>query len=199
MAAGREIRKGSGEETTDLQRNTFENIDLRSTAIVITVQQSSATGSVLCKHRVFKQKPRAEARGSFSEGACILLRLVPREDRPAAAAKQEVQANLEHALGFPDVEINPIGASGEAGYRSAHYAVRASAEVVVVILDEAGEPVSEGVFTADANRPTVPSVTEAGGQTCGYEGEGEIVSLPRGPTFDVAKEPVPTIADSASD
>src|SRR5262249_23482536 len=132
-------------------------------------------------------------RGFF--GASANRRSILREDRSRSRAEQNVQADLDHVLRLFDVERNRTWASGEAGHRSAHDGVGAGAEVVVVVLDEAGEPVGEGVFKADADRPPAAGVAERGSET--REGEGEVVPLPRAAALHVAKEAVPCITDTA--
>src|SRR5215813_9608482 len=68
----------------------------------------------------------------------------------------------------------------------------------MVVLDEAGDPVGEGVFGADADRPTAASVAHRSDRAGRDEGEGDIISLPRAAALDVAKEAVPGITDAAS-
>src|SRR5262249_42897536 len=68
----------------------------------------------------------------------------------------------------------------------------------MVILDEAGDPVGEGILAADSDCPTTPGVAgQIGDRAVGKE-EGEIVSLPSCATLHVAEEAIPEgIADAA--
>jgi hypothetical protein len=75
-------------------------------------------------------------------------RLVPGGDRSLACVKQIIDTDLEDTLCFFDVDRK------QAARWIADEAVRAAAEVVKVVLDEAGDPVGEGVFSTDADRPT---------------------------------------------
>ena len=74
--------------------------------------------------------------------------------------------------------------------------MRAAAKVVIVVLDEAGEPVGEGIFTAYADRPTVASIAERNDRS--REGEGEFIPFPRAAALDVEKETVPAVTETAS-
>src|SRR5215471_4397809 len=68
----------------------------------------------------------------------------------------------------------------------------------MVILDEAGEPVGEGILAADSDCPTTPGVAGQIGDRAVGEEEGEIVSLPSCTALHVAEEAIPEgIADAA--
>jgi len=110
-------------------------------------------------------------------------------------AKQKIDADLEDVLGFLDVDWKPEGVS-EAGYWSADEIIRIGAEVVIVVLDETGDPVAEGVFNADAYSAAAASIAY-GSERTGGEEEGDIISLPRNAALNVAKETVPGITDAA--
>src|SRR5262249_37370276 len=68
------------------------------------------------------------------------------EDGTRSAAELEVQAGLDDASALADVEVGcqPETARVGDGPR---------AEIVVVVLDEAGQPIQEGIFAADAPGP----------------------------------------------
>ena len=110
-------------------------------------------------------------------------------------AKQKIDADLEDVLGFLDVDWKPE--VSEAGCWSADEIIRIGAEVVIVVLDETGDPVAEGVFNADAYSAAAASIAY-GSERTGGEEEGDIISLPRNAALDVAKETVPGITDAAS-
>src|SRR6516162_10144035 len=109
-------------------------------------------------------------------------------------AKQKIDADLEDVLGFLDVDWKPE--VSEAGCWSADEIIRIGAEVVIVVLDETGDPVAEGVFNADAYSAAAASIAY-GSERTGGEEEGDIISLPRNTALDVAKETVPGITDAA--
>ena len=71
---------------------------------------------------------------------------VPADDR-AAPAPTRIEANLEYALGFLDAVVE-----SEAVVLDEQDV--AGAEVVVIVLGEAREPVGEGVLAADTDRPS---------------------------------------------
>src|SRR5262245_36103541 len=139
------------------------------------------------------KKPRAEGPGALVL-RWYLGRSVSCGDRPLTPVEQEVETNLEDALGFLHVEEEGPGAANEAGRGSAHDVVAAGPEVVEVVLDEAGYPVGEGVFTADANRPPAASVAETDGQP--RESKGQFIPFPGNAAFHITEEAVPPVADT---
>jgi hypothetical protein len=64
-------------------------------------------------------------------------------------APSHVEANFENVLVLFDIDD---GIHHSGGFVR-HKRVRAGAEIVIVLLGKAREPVGEGIFTADANRP----------------------------------------------
>lgn len=65
-------------------------------------------------------------------------------------AEPEVEAGPQHIYAGPDAEGSGRG-SETAG--SAGKDVRRAAESVVVVFDKTAQPIQEGVFAADPNRP----------------------------------------------
>jgi hypothetical protein len=88
----------------------------------------------------------------------------------------EIQADLEDVLCFFDVNRKPKSAS-ETGHWSADKVVRIPVEIVMVVLDEASDPVGEGVFTTEAKCPTAASGVQCSDGTTWEEVEGELISL----------------------
>src|SRR5262245_10268244 len=117
-------------------------------------------------------------------------RSVPGDDR--AGAEFEVEAALHDALALVDVDVD------ERHGREGEWQVL-GAEVVVVVLDEAGEPIQEGIFAADAHRPAGAGLV--GGQhragQCRNDVPGVIVLLPGPAALKVEEKPVPAIAQAA--
>src|SRR4029078_3894813 len=73
-------------------------------------------------------------------------------------------------------------------------------ELVVVPLNEAGEPVGEGVFAADAGRPSAPAVVVAcGGNVDPFYPQGMGGAQPGAAALGVEEKAVPGIADAPSD
>src|SRR5262245_64613269 len=78
-------------------------------------------------------------------------------DRAAVApAELEVEAGFDHALALLDVEVGECCSIGQADV--------AGAEVVVVVFDEAGEPIQERIFAADADGPAAARLAAGHGK-----------------------------------
>src|SRR5262249_37202083 len=123
---------------------------------------------------------------------------VPPAGAPRARAPQEVQADLEDVLRLLAVGRERSSETDDAGGRPADEVVCVVAEPVMVILDEAGDPVGEGILGADSDCPTTPGVAGQIGDRAVREEEGEIVSLPGCAALHVAEEAIPEgIADAA--
>jgi hypothetical protein len=93
-----------------------------------------------------KQKPWTGGPGLLDFARCtgsVLRALIPSDDW--AAAKLEVQAHLQDALVFRDVEVEVHWGKRQID--------RAGTEPVVVVFDERSKPIGEGVFAADADGP----------------------------------------------
>src|SRR5262249_60941950 len=73
----------------------------------------------------------------------------------------------------------------------------ARAEIVVVIFDEAGEDVGEGIFTADADGPSRARLARRVSSPEDDGGRPIIVALPGAAAPDVAEEAIPGVADTA--
>src|SRR5262249_54942259 len=73
----------------------------------------------------------------------------------------------------------------------------ARAEIVVVVFDEAGENVGEGVFTADADGPSRARLPRRESGPEDDRGRPIIVTLPGAAAPDVAEEAIPGVADAA--
>src|SRR6516164_8791264 len=108
-----------------------------------------------------------------------------------SGAESEVQPELERADVGPDAKWS--GHSCEtAGW--ADERIRRSAETVIVVFNEAGEPIQKGIFAAYPNRPAA-AVLGHGGR--GDPGNEEVIAafFPGAASPDVAKKTVPGIAD----
>jgi hypothetical protein len=85
------------------------------------------------------------------------------EAEAAAAAELEVYADLEHVHVLLDVHPKCRGDECSADQkRCAVEVVGLGAEAVEVVFGEAGEPIQEGVFAADAQRPPTPGFARRG-------------------------------------
>src|SRR6266540_899300 len=109
-------------------------------------------------------------------------------------AETHVETGAHDALGLRDVgecRTQPGDLRRESNL--------ASAEVVIVVFDEAGDDLGEGVFTADPDRPSRPRHAR------GIRGPEDdrrrpiIVALPGAAALDVAEEAIPGVADAAGD
>src|SRR6516225_635021 len=103
----------------------------------------------------------------------------------------EVQPKLERADVGPDAKWrgHSCQTAGWADERA-----RRSAETVIVVFNEAGEPIQEGIFAAYPDRPAA-AVLGHGGR--GDPGNEEVIAacFPGAATPDVAKKAVPGVAD----
>src|SRR5262249_14596912 len=112
------------------------------------VRGARAVGRLRCRRRT-KKEPRGLLPGLSSRLARLGIRVAAaRRSVPAgagavaaAAAEQHVEANLDHVFAFPHVGVEQDRRSDETGDRSAYDVVRARAEAVMVVFDEAGQPV----------------------------------------------------------
>ena len=104
-------------------------------------------------------KANEEAPGD-APGACRIFLLMCDQYRaaPAPAPNRKLRPTLKTFLVSLTLNRHRSRASNEACNQSAHDVMRAVAKVVIVVLDEAGDPVAEGVFTAYAERPTVARI-----------------------------------------
>src|SRR5262245_55626899 len=76
----------------------------------------------------------------------------------------------------------------------------ARSKVVVIVLDEAGEVVGEGVFAADADGPAAARLPCRVGQRPGADKKSQIlVALPGAAALHIAEETVPGVADASGD
>src|SRR5262249_22416185 len=107
-------------------------------------------------------------------------------------AETDVEAGAHDALGFFDIEEcwpQPRDLRRERNL--------AGAEIVIVIFDEAGEDVGEGIFTADTDRPSRARLARRISGPEDDRGRPIIVALPGAAALDVAEEPTPGVADAA--
>src|SRR5712691_67571 len=155
--------------------------------------------SVLCLAAPAAKAPRewAASRGSsqfaYRRPDPLSRASVAGHDRPAEA-ELEIEAGFHDVLGFANIDI------GEHPARDGREGDRAGAEVVVVVLDESGEPVGERIFAADADRPTPAILARPDGHGGGRGDEpGVVVPFPGAAALDVAEEAVPGITDAAGD
>src|SRR5262249_31735223 len=107
----------------------------------------------------------------------------------SAAAEAEVDASLHEVDVLTDVfAAEQARAEGNV----------ASAEAIVVVLDEGAPVRREGVFAADAHRPATARV--AGGVDRRTRGECGVVAVhPGAAALHVAEEAIPRVADAAGD
>src|SRR6266700_6637283 len=104
----------------------------------------------------------------------------------------DVEAGAHDALGFFDIDkcrAQPGDLRREGNL--------ARAEIVVVVFDEAGEDVGEGIFPADADGPSRARLPR---RISSPEEDGRrpiIVALPGAAAPDVAEEAIPGVADTA--
>src|SRR5262249_22483460 len=107
-------------------------------------------------------------------------------------AETDVEAGAHHALGFFDIDecrAQPSDLRREGNLPRA--------EIVVVIFDEAGEDVGEGIFTAHADDPTRARLARRVSSPEDDRGRPIIVALPGAAAPDVAEEAIPGVADTA--
>src|SRR4029453_3048085 len=106
-------------------------------------------------------------------------------------AETEVEAGAHHALGLLD--IDECRAPPGKLRRKANLA---RAEIVIIIFDEAGQEVGEGILTADTDDPSPPRLPRGLG---GPDDDGRrpiIVALPGAAALDVAEQAIPGVADA---
>src|SRR6516225_4057803 len=104
----------------------------------------------------------------------------------------DVEAGAHDALGFFDIDE----CRAQAGdlRREGNLA---RAEIVIVVFDEAGEDVGEGIFTADADGPSRARLPRRVSSPEDDRGRPIIVALPGAAAPDVAEEAIPGVADTA--
>ena len=72
-------------------------------------------------------------------------------------------------------------------------------KLVVVVLDKTGEPIREGIFAADSNRPAAEGCAGCGNDQSGGTGHAIVVGIfPRAARLHVTEKPIPTITNPAS-
>src|SRR5262249_416640 len=104
----------------------------------------------------------------------------------------EIEAGAHDALGLFDIDecrAQPGDLRREGNL--------AGAEIVIVIFDEAGEKVGEGIFPADADRSSPTRLPPPVTGPPHNPGPPIIVAPPGAPTPDVAEEATPSVADAA--
>src|SRR6188472_573697 len=119
----------------------------------------------------------------------------------------ETRPKLQVEAGFDDIDgLLEVGVGYEHGAaargRGADECGRivVVVELVVVPLDEAGEPVGEGVFAAHAGRPSAPAVVVARrGNVDPVHPQRMVSPQPRAAALPVKQKAVPGIADSPGD
>src|SRR5215467_711199 len=106
----------------------------------------------------------------------------------------EVETGAHDALGLLDV-----GESRAQPGDLRREADGAGAEVVIAVFDEAGQKLAEGIFTADADRPSRARLARSIGGAEHDRGGRVLVALPGAAAADVAEKAVPGVADAAGD
>src|SRR5262245_24868487 len=104
----------------------------------------------------------------------------------------EIEAGAHDALGLFDIDecrAQPGDLRREGNL--------AGAEIVIVIFDEAGEKVGEGIFPADADGSSRARLARRVSGPEDDRGRPIIVALPGAATPDVAEEATPSVADAA--
>src|SRR5262249_55668769 len=108
-------------------------------------------------------------------------------------AKLQVQARLH------DVDLLDADVVGEdhaaASARADEPALIIGVELVVVPLDEAREPVGEGIFATDAGRPPAPAVVARAENGRAADQEAVIGAQPCAAALPVKEKAAPSIAD----
>src|SRR5262245_16229459 len=107
-------------------------------------------------------------------------------------AETDVEAGAHDALGFFDIDEcrpQPRDLRRERNL--------AGAEIVIVIFDEAGEEVGEGIFPADADGPSRARLARRISGPEDDRGRPIFVALPRRTAPDVAEQAIPGVTDAA--
>src|SRR6266508_2054365 len=110
------------------------------------------------------------------------------DHRPPAPA--QIEAGSQDTLAFANVDIvveHPCRRDERE---------RARSKVVVVIFDQPGQVIGEGIFTADTNGPTAARLIRRRDQYAGEQVKSVVVvALPCTTALHVAEEAVPAIPD----
>src|SRR6184192_3061121 len=112
----------------------------------------------------------------------------------AASVRSEIETSAHDTLGLFDI--------GEGRPQPGHLRCErdlASAEIEIIIFDETGEEIGEGIFAADTDAEPRPGLARRISRTEDNRGRPIIVALPGAASFDVAEETLPGIADAAGD
>src|SRR3984893_10998611 len=137
-----------------------------------------------------------------SAPAICLLRLRVKTSPPRAASKTS-GAELEVETCLHDVDI---GRDADAvGHKTARPSWQADqpvwsgrAKAIVIIFDEAGEPIQKGIFGANPDRPTTLR-RAVGGDVNSVNLESVAAVEPSATSLHVSEPTVPRIADTCSD
>src|SRR5437763_16994279 len=113
------------------------------------------------------------------------------------SAEFEVNADLEDVDVRFNVDAGPGNRDPACG-NPADECIRIVAENVEIVLNEAGQPVQEGIFTADADRPTPARLANRSSGEAGHE-QAIVALLPGPAAFHVAEEAIPGVAHTAGD
>src|SRR5262249_39967108 len=104
----------------------------------------------------------------------------------------EIEAGAHDALGLFDIDECRAQPGDLRRKRNL-----VGAEIVIVIFDEAGEKVGEGIFPADADGPSRARLARRISGSEDDRGRPIIVALPGAAAPDVAEEATPGVADAA--
>src|SRR5215831_14413096 len=107
-------------------------------------------------------------------------------------AETDVEAGAHDALGL--VDIDQCGTQADDLRRERDLA---GAEIVIIIFDETGEDVGEGIFTADTDGPSRAHLARRIRGAEDDRGRPIFVALPRRTAPDVAEQAIPGVADAA--
>jgi len=106
--------------------------------------------------------------------------------------ESQVEASLDNIDVGVDVDRKYGGRTPD---HCAAEVARTVAEAVVVVFDETGEPIQKGIFTADANCPTVARLAECG-ERIACKLEIKIAFQPSAAALHIGQEPIPGVSSS---
>src|SRR5260221_11197779 len=106
----------------------------------------------------------------------------------------EIEAGAHDALGL--VDIDECRAQADDLRRESDLA---GAEIVIIVFDEAGEDIGEGILAADTDGPARARLARRIRGPKQDRGRPIFVALPRRPAPDVAEQTIPGVTDAAGE